>query len=375
MAGAAGGTVRPHARWSHVDRLSRRLDGELVELALAGDRSAFAVLLDRHVDDVFTAVLAAGGDPATAERVTSATFGAALARLDRLTDPARFGEWVERIAVAEELPADRPPRGLGRRTGTAPAAAGLSAGARDALWRDLDRAYPYGPGAVATRRAPDETTVAVLALIAGLVLAVAITGVRLRAELQPVSGPTPLALAAEPVTEAPEPPPTETPQVIVPPSPEEDTETLPPVEVPTPTPTPSPTPEPTVEPSPTPEPSPSPTPDPAPDANIVEPAPGATYQAEDTDGDGTNDAAVVRLTGTATDPDDPLETLVFEWRTDRSGDEVVATGTEATITISCEGLGEVFGVDITLTVTDPAGNADSETVSIQLEGCPPLPPG
>lgn len=361
-----------------MDRLSRRLDGELVELALVGDRSAFAVLLDRHADDVFAAVLAAGGDPATAERVTSAAFRAALARLDRLTDPARFGEWVERIAVAEELPADRPPRGLGRRAATAPTAAGLSTGGRDALWRDLDRAYPYGPGAVVTRHAPDETTVAVLALIAGLVLAVAITGVRLRAELQPVSGATPLALAAEPVTEAPEPPPTETPQVIVPPSPEEDTETLPPVEVPTPTPSPtptpapspSPTPEPTVEPSPTPEPSPSPTVDPTPRPTILEPEQGATYTAGDTDDDGEVDGALITVRGTATDPDDPLENLVFEWTSDRT--DRVELGAESRVYLPCQGL-DVLGATITLTVEDPAGNRGSTSVDVRLEGCPPLP--
>ncbi|MEY2934518.1 MAG: hypothetical protein RL033_5267 [Pseudomonadota bacterium] len=74
-------------------------DGELVKRALAGERIALQLLYRRHVASVterVTRLLARTGE---AEDVVQDAFVAAFADLGRLSDPARFGAWLMRIAV------------------------------------------------------------------------------------------------------------------------------------------------------------------------------------------------------------------------------------------------------------------------------------
>lgn len=74
-------------------------DGELVARARAGERTALQLLYRRHVvplTDRVTRLLARTGE---AEDVVQDAFVAAFAELSRLSDPARFGPWLMRIAV------------------------------------------------------------------------------------------------------------------------------------------------------------------------------------------------------------------------------------------------------------------------------------
>lgn len=74
-------------------------DGELVARALAGERTALQLLYRRHVAPLtarVTRLLARTGE---AEDVVQDAFVAAFAELRRLSDPARFGPWLMRIAV------------------------------------------------------------------------------------------------------------------------------------------------------------------------------------------------------------------------------------------------------------------------------------
>jgi RNA polymerase sigma-70 factor (ECF subfamily) len=75
-----------------------RPDSELVAASLRGDRSAFALLLDRHVDRV--RALAARLLPThDAEDVAQEAFLQAYLGLDRLRDPTRFGSWLYGITL------------------------------------------------------------------------------------------------------------------------------------------------------------------------------------------------------------------------------------------------------------------------------------
>jgi RNA polymerase sigma-70 factor (ECF subfamily) len=74
-------------------------DGELVKRALAGEQIALQLLYRRHVASVterVTRLLARTGE---AEDVVQDAFVAAFADLGQLSDPARFGAWLMRIAV------------------------------------------------------------------------------------------------------------------------------------------------------------------------------------------------------------------------------------------------------------------------------------
>lgn len=82
-----------------MQRLAERTDGELVELALAGDRSAFAVLYDRYVDAIHDHLARVLRDVAEAQDLTQDTFVTALEKLGQLSDPDRFKAWIYRIAT------------------------------------------------------------------------------------------------------------------------------------------------------------------------------------------------------------------------------------------------------------------------------------
>lgn len=74
-------------------------DAELVARALAGERTALQLLYRRHVAPVterVTRLLARTGE---AEDAVQDAFVAAFGELARLSEPARFGAWLMRIAV------------------------------------------------------------------------------------------------------------------------------------------------------------------------------------------------------------------------------------------------------------------------------------
>jgi RNA polymerase sigma-70 factor, ECF subfamily len=75
-----------------------RPDGDLVAAALSGERSAFEVLLDRHVDRVrlLAARLLRAED---AEDVVQEALLQAFLGLERLRDPERFGSWLYGITL------------------------------------------------------------------------------------------------------------------------------------------------------------------------------------------------------------------------------------------------------------------------------------
>ncbi|HEV3479410.1 MAG TPA: bifunctional nuclease domain-containing protein [Gaiellaceae bacterium] len=75
-----------------------RPDSDLVAASLRGDRSAFALLLDRHL--VRVRALAAGLLPRhDAEDVAQEAVLQAYLGLDRLRDPTRFGSWLYGITL------------------------------------------------------------------------------------------------------------------------------------------------------------------------------------------------------------------------------------------------------------------------------------
>lgn len=76
-----------------------RDDALLVERALAGDRTAFRALYDRHRPVAWRLVRAfASLDPDDAEDVLQDAFVRAFAHLGKLTRPDRFGPWLLAIA-------------------------------------------------------------------------------------------------------------------------------------------------------------------------------------------------------------------------------------------------------------------------------------
>ena len=72
-------------------------DVGLVEAAIAGDRRAWSELYDRYVQAVHGCILAKV-PPIDAEDLTQDVFVFALARLETLEDPKRFGGWLMTIA-------------------------------------------------------------------------------------------------------------------------------------------------------------------------------------------------------------------------------------------------------------------------------------
>jgi RNA polymerase sigma factor (sigma-70 family) len=75
-----------------------RHDSELVAATLQGDRSAFALLLDRHVERV-RALAGRLLPPHDAEDVTQEALLQAYLGLDRLRNPAHFGSWLYGITL------------------------------------------------------------------------------------------------------------------------------------------------------------------------------------------------------------------------------------------------------------------------------------
>ncbi len=74
-------------------------DGELVARALAGDRAAFGILVERYAASVRRVALAVLGDPDDADDAAQDALLAALTNL-RQYDAARpFGPWLMRVVA------------------------------------------------------------------------------------------------------------------------------------------------------------------------------------------------------------------------------------------------------------------------------------
>src|SRR5262245_61281853 len=75
-----------------------RSDPELVACAQAGDRDAFAALVDRYQRLVIGVALSITRDRALAEDIGQEAFVAAWKNLTKLDDPARIAPWLAGIA-------------------------------------------------------------------------------------------------------------------------------------------------------------------------------------------------------------------------------------------------------------------------------------
>jgi RNA polymerase sigma-70 factor (ECF subfamily) len=76
-----------------------RADGELLAAARGGDRSAFALLAERHGERLRRFLQTMTGDDHAAEDLRQEALRRALERLPQLDDPARFASWLLAIAV------------------------------------------------------------------------------------------------------------------------------------------------------------------------------------------------------------------------------------------------------------------------------------
>ena len=78
--------------------IERVTDSELVELARAGEASAFGELVARHGQAVYRTALAALGSPADAEDVAQESFVRAHRRLATFRGESSFRTWMSAIA-------------------------------------------------------------------------------------------------------------------------------------------------------------------------------------------------------------------------------------------------------------------------------------
>jgi RNA polymerase sigma-70 factor (ECF subfamily) len=78
-------------------------DRQLVQRVLAGERQAFAALVERYEHAVFATALKVLEDRQTAEDAAQNAFVAAYENLRRLHDPSAFGTWLLVIARNEAL--------------------------------------------------------------------------------------------------------------------------------------------------------------------------------------------------------------------------------------------------------------------------------
>jgi RNA polymerase sigma-70 factor (ECF subfamily) len=78
-------------------------DEELIARTLAGDDEAFATLVSRHTDLVYTIALRVVGDEDEADDVAQETFVRAYRALGRFRGDSKFSSWLYRIAVNRGL--------------------------------------------------------------------------------------------------------------------------------------------------------------------------------------------------------------------------------------------------------------------------------
>lgn len=90
-----------------------RTDAELVERSLAGEREAFAALVERHSPAVWGALRRLVGDFEEAREALQDTWVRAFERLGSLEEPARVRSWLLSVALnrgRESLRRPRPER-------------------------------------------------------------------------------------------------------------------------------------------------------------------------------------------------------------------------------------------------------------------------
>ena len=85
-------------RWSSLGR-DAGSDEELLEDFIAGDRSAFPVLVRRHEDKLFALALRMTGNRHDALDATQDAFVAAFRRASSFRGDSAFGTWLYRIAI------------------------------------------------------------------------------------------------------------------------------------------------------------------------------------------------------------------------------------------------------------------------------------
>jgi RNA polymerase sigma-70 factor (ECF subfamily) len=86
-------------------------DSDLIGLALAGDRSAFSLLVQRYQDRLFAAMLQVTGSSEEAEDVVQDAFVRAFLKLDTFQNNSQFFTWLYRIAFNSALSRIRRRRG------------------------------------------------------------------------------------------------------------------------------------------------------------------------------------------------------------------------------------------------------------------------
>lgn len=74
-------------------------DSELIQIALAGDDSAFADLITRYQRKVYAVILSNVRNFADAQDLTQETFLTAYLKLDMLRNSNNFGHWIRKIAI------------------------------------------------------------------------------------------------------------------------------------------------------------------------------------------------------------------------------------------------------------------------------------
>jgi RNA polymerase sigma-70 factor, ECF subfamily len=78
-------------------------DRDLVQRARQGDRDAFGLLVVRHQDRIYTAVLRFCGDAEDARDIVQRAFINAWRRLDSFKGDSAFSTWMYRIAFNESV--------------------------------------------------------------------------------------------------------------------------------------------------------------------------------------------------------------------------------------------------------------------------------
>lgn len=81
-----------------ADPCDRDADADLVARARTGDTGAFAALTERHAPRLTRFLVTMTGDPHVADDVRQDALQHAVAHVDQLRDPAKFGSWLLSIA-------------------------------------------------------------------------------------------------------------------------------------------------------------------------------------------------------------------------------------------------------------------------------------
>ncbi|OUT58435.1 MAG: RNA polymerase subunit sigma-70 [Rhodopirellula sp. TMED11] len=83
---------------------------ELIDRALAGDRSAFSELVQRNQERLFASMMQVIGSPEEAEEVVQEAFIRAFIKLDSFQKNSQFFTWIYRIAFNSALTRQRKKR-------------------------------------------------------------------------------------------------------------------------------------------------------------------------------------------------------------------------------------------------------------------------